>query len=92
MKKLSVVLIAVMFFAASCITHTHVIGSGGTGGSSEIKRQMYILALVPINVVDTKAMAGGATDYTIETTSTVVDVIISGIVPLLNTRTVTVTK
>ena len=58
-------------------------------------RQWYVLfGLVPINEVDTNAMAGTATDYEIMTQHTGLDVIINiftGVISV-NSRTVIVRK
>jgi hypothetical protein len=69
MKKLvAVVLLVAILVMTGCMTHVHVIGTGGKGGAVEQARQWYILwGLVPLNNVDTRTMAGGAKDYTIKT-------------------------
>ncbi len=78
-----------------CSTHRHVIGDGSQGNSSESAKQWYILwGLVPLNDVDTKAMADGASDYEIKTQQSFTDVIIglfTGIVTI-SPRSVTVEK
>ncbi len=56
--------------------------------SRAITARWYILDLAPINEVDTKAMPGEATDYTIETEANFVDVIIAIFVPAVTSRTV----
>ena len=60
-----------------------------------MERQWYVLyGLVPINEVDTNAMAGAATDYEIMTQHTGLDVIINiftGAISI-NSRTVIVRK
>jgi len=80
MKRTIIVLIvlaAVLFTA--CHTHTHVVGRGAQTGATETQSQWYILfGLVPINNVDTNTMARGAEDYTIITSKTFLDSIISG--------------
>ncbi len=44
---------------SSCMSLTHVVGTGGTSGTPVEKKQWYALwGLVPINEVDSKAMAG----------------------------------
>lgn len=80
---------------SACVTHEHVIGNGPKGTTEIAEKQWYILfGLVPLNKVDTKVLAAGATDYKIQTQSSFVDVLI-GIVTSIVTiqpRTVTVTK
>ena len=103
MKKLIPLLMLVVFVVASCAPHIHIVGEGALGmqtetkrqwwqEQTETKRQWYILDLVPINEVDTNAMAGGAADYTIKTEANFVDVLIAVFVPVITARTVTVTK
>ena len=80
---------------AGCSAHTHMIGTGASGFDETQERQWYILwGLVPLNDVDSAAMAGGATDYTIHTKVSFIDILI-GIVATyvtVSSRTVTVTK
>ena len=92
MKKLIPLLMLVVFVVASCAPHMHMVGQGAQGMQTETKRQWYILDLAPISEVDTNAMAGGAADYTIKTEANFVDVLIAVFVPVVTSRTVTVTK
>ena len=97
MKKIiSVLLIAMICFSMiGCYTFQHQVGSGAKTGIKKEKKQWFILwGLVPITEVDSKAMADGATDYTIQTQQSFVDVVI-GIVTgwaTIYPQTVTVTK
>ena len=62
---------------AACYTNTHVVGKGAQGNTTESARQWYVLwGLVPINAVSSKAMAGGASDYTITTQMSFLDFVI----------------
>lgn len=82
-------------FMIGCSTHFHEIGKGAQGVKVEEKRQWYILfGLVPLNEVDTKEMADGATDYDIETQLTALDIVMNIFTGLIsvNSRTVVVTK
>lgn len=96
MKKIfAITLMIVMLGLVACSSHTHIIGDGAQGTEKVQERQWYILwGLVPINEVDSKAMAAGATNYTIETEACAVDVIIGMFTSIVtvNSRTVTVTK
>lgn len=89
------VLGAFLMVLAGCTMHTHMIGNGAQGSVKVEQRQWYVLwGLVPINEVDSKAMAAGAQDYTIKTEQSVLDVVINiftGWVTVYS-RTVTVTK
>ena len=61
-----------------CFTMNHVVGEGAKTGVTKTDRQWYALwGLVPINTVDTKAMAGSATQYTIKTEYTPLDFVIN---------------
>ncbi len=90
-----IALCALLLVMTGCCMHTHVVGDGAQRGVDEQQRQWYVLwGLVPINDVDTKAMSGGETDYTIKTEQSALDVIINiftGWVTVYS-RTVTVTK
>lgn len=88
----SLVLVAML---SGCYTQIHKVGSGAAGANVTTKQQWFALwGLVPITQVDSNAMAAGATNYTIQDQTTVVDVIIglfTGFVTIYP-RTVTVTK
>lgn len=90
-----VALVLVCALVLGCSAHMHTVGKGAQGGEQAKARQWYVLfGLVPINTVDTKAMAGSATDYTIKTEQSFLDIVINfftGIVTV-NSRTVTVKK
>ena len=91
MKKKLIALCVLAVFLAGCAAHTHVIGSGGSGGASVTKKQFYVLSIWPLNDVDTKSMAGDAENYTIETKMTFVDALITVLTPIA-ARSVKVTK
>ena len=79
----------------SCYTMSHEVGNGGTTASETSERQWFVLwGLVPINSVDSQAMAGGATNYTVTTEQSFLDVVINiftGWVTVYS-REITVTK
>ena len=59
-----------------CASHTHTVGYGPGFDQTVVERQWYLLyGLVPINEIDTKAMAGGKSNYEITTEVTVADFI-----------------
>ena len=93
--SLIALLLFVMVAGTGCMAHSHVIGNGGSGDEMVEKRQWYVLwGLVPIKEVDTAEMSDGASNYTIETERSVLDVIINiftGIVTV-HSRTIVVTK
>ncbi len=98
MKRRILSLVAVVVTAAlltSCAAHLHTIGDGPKGNTVLKQKQWFILfGLVPLNKVDTHAMAGDATNYEIKTVSNVDDVLISIITNYVTVhpRTVIVTK
>jgi hypothetical protein len=84
-----------LLLVTACATHIHTVGSGPAGHEMSIQRQWYVLfGLIPINNVDSKAMAAGAENYQIMTQQNFVDVVISAFTGMVsvNCRTVTVTK
>ncbi len=95
-KKLSAVLLIIgMLCVIGCATHTHKIGNGAQGTDMIESRQWYVLwGMVPINDVDTQAMAGEATDYNIITEVNLLDGVINAFVgsASIYCRTVTVLK
>lgn len=95
-NKFLALLFAVSILFSSCATHVHTIGSGAQSSAEATqKKQWYALfGLVPITSVDTKEMAGDATNYTIKTEQTFVDGLISAIAGIvtINVRTVEVKK
>ena len=95
-RKFSVVLLIVaMLFVIGCAAHVHKVGEGAQGNDITMARQWYVLwGIVPINEVDTNAMAEGVTDYEITTSVTPIDFVISAVLGniSINCRTVTVQK
>jgi len=88
-------LLLVLLVASGCAAHTHVIGSGGSGNEVVEQRQWYVLwGLVPINEINSADMAAGASNYTIETEQSALDVVINIFTSIVTiySRTVTVTK
>ncbi len=95
-RSLIIVMTAIMMLSAvGCFSQTFVVGNGAKGNQTEDARQWYILwGLVPLNTVDSKAMAGDTKNYTVNTEFTFVDWVISiftGFVTVYP-KTVTVTK
>ena len=74
----------------SCYTYTTVVGSGGTKSQEVKKWNHYVLfGLAPVDVSDSKALAGTATDYTVTTKHTFVNGLIAGVTFGLYTPTTT---
>ena len=94
-KLFAMLLIVGMLCVIGCASHTHVVGNGAQGTDLIESRQWYVLwGLVPINDVDTQAMAGGASDYNIITEVNLLDAVINAFVgsATIYCRTVTVLK
>ena len=87
-------LVAVFAFSMlGCITHEHIVGTGAATGYTESAKQWYIVGLLPLNNVDTKAMSGNAENYKIVTQTSIIDGIITSLTGgLLVPRTVRVIK
>ena len=94
-KKIIAFAMICSFLLTGCYTIKHTVGQGAQGHDTTTERQWFVLfGLVPINEVDTKAIAADATDYTIKTEMTFVDGVIgafTGIVSIVP-RSVSVTK
>lgn len=90
-RRSAAVLLAAL--AASCVSHTHVVGLGPTNSDETTVRQYYIFfGLLPLNEVDAQRMAPQMTSYAIDTRFGFVDLLLSPLLlPLTATsRTVTV--
>ncbi len=97
MKKMFTRL-AVAFSAAvllsSCYSYTSVVGNGAQGQQQTTKWNHYVIGgLAPVGVSDSKAMAAGATDYTVHTRHTFVNMLVGGLTfGIYSPTTTTVTK
>ena len=101
-KTITIIMVASTFLIIGCSTHVHTIGTGPETGIRVTSRQFYLLyGLIPLNTVDTNKMAGGATNYEIQTQLGLVDagigvalaIVTFGVGPaIVQSRTVTVTK
>ena len=94
-KTTNTIMIVLTLFFVGCSSHVHTVGSGPKTGEVETARQWYILfGKIPLNEVDTNAMAGGAANYEIKTSSEAFDIIVGLPASQLtvSSRTVTVTK
>jgi len=87
--------LAMVGLLSSCMTNLHKVGTGAAGSNVTEQRQWYILwGLVPLNQVDSNAMAGGSPNYEIKTQMNVLDVVMNIFTSAVTvySRTVTVTK
>lgn len=87
MKKFSLGLVAglmgITFLFSSCMATMHTVGKGGKGDCKSVgqydaeKKQWYwLFGALPLNKVDSKELAGGAQNYTIRTTNSLIDYLI----------------
>jgi len=96
MKKLIIsMMIVSTLVIVGCSTHVHTVGAGPQTGQVDTARQWWVLfGLIPLNSVDIGAMAGGASDYEIQTQMALTDIAINIFTQYVTvtSRTVTVTK
>jgi hypothetical protein len=89
----SAVLIAITL--NGCATIRHTVGDGGTGKEYTSRRQWYALfGLVRIGEVNSKIMAGEATNYTVYTQRGIADILMNMVtgVATIDSQTITVSK
>jgi hypothetical protein len=94
MKKnvTKILLLLCLLNLTSCYVNTHVVGSGAKGNEIVKKKSWYVLGN-RVQEADTKAMAAGANDYSIDTRFNFVDYLINSLTfGVVNARTVTVKK
>jgi len=80
---------------SSCYTLNHTVGKGAQGHDESEHRVWFALwGLIPLGEYDSQKLAGGATNYTIQTQMSPVDFPISLLTGWVTVypRTVTVTK
>jgi len=84
----------VSILLTSCYSYTTVVGKGAQGNTQVTKWNHYVIGgLAPVGVSDSKAMADGATDYTVFTRQTFVNGLIAALTFSIYTpTTTTVTK
>jgi|GEM_PF-2965958 len=91
MKKVTFVAV-ILFSLSSCMINTHVIGDGGKGVESARKSTVYVLGN-RVSKVDSKKLAGGAENYTIDTRVNLGGMLISTFTfGIVGTRTVIIKK
>lgn len=91
-KMLGLLLLSSSLFT-SCYTYTSVVGEGAKGNQGVTKWNHYVIyGLAPVGVSDSKAMADGATDYTVTTSQSFVNGLVSGLTLGLYTPTTTTVK
>jgi hypothetical protein len=94
-RKMLIAMFLLAILLTSCMTLIHEVGTGASTGVTTEKKQWYALwGLVPINTVDSKAMAGGASNYRIKSQVKFIDYVISAFTSIVtvNVQTVSVQK
>ena len=97
MKKRFIQLIAGTLLCSclltSCYVYTVVVGEGAKGNTEVEKWNNYVIfGLVPVGVSDAKALAGGATNYTVTTRQSFLNGLVTGITFGIYTPTTTTVK
>lgn len=92
--KMMTVLFASAMLLTSCYSYTSVVGKGAQGNSQTTEWNHYLIyGLAPVGVSDSKAMAGGAEDYTVHTRQSFVNGLVSALTfGIYSPSTTTVTK
>ncbi|WP_324024901.1 Bor family protein [Maribacter sp. BPC-D8] len=92
--KMMAIAFASSILLTSCYSYTSVVGSGAQGNSETTEWNHYVVyGLAPVGVSDSKAMAGGAENYTVTTKQTFVNGLVSAITfGIYTPTTTTVTK
>ena len=85
---------AMSIMLMSCFSYTSVVGKGAQGTTKVTKWNHYLIGgLAPVAVSDSKAMSGGASDYTVYTRQSFVNGLIAALTFSIYTpTTTTVTK
>ena len=92
--KMLTVVFSLSLMLTSCFSYTSVVGKGAQGTTKVSQWNHYVIAgLAPVGLSDSKAMAGGATDYTVKTEQSFVNGLIAALTFSIYTpTTTTVTK
>ncbi len=92
--KMMAIAFASSILLTSCYSYTSVVGSGAQGNSQKTEWNHYVVyGLAPVGVSDSKAMAGGAENYTVTTKQTFVNGLVSALTfGIYTPTTTTVTK
>ena len=93
MKTMTIVFASSMLFT-SCHSYTSIVGNGAQGNSQTTKWNHYLIGgLAPVGVSDSKQMAGGAENYTVQTRRSFVNGLVAAITfGIYSPSTTTVTK
>lgn len=91
--KLGMAALAAGVLLTSCYSYTSVVGNGAQGNNEVTKWNHYVVyGLAPVGVSDSKAMANGATDYTVHTRQSFVNGLVSSLTFGIYTPSTTTVK
>ena len=92
--KMMAIAFASSILLTSCYSYTSVVGTGAQGNSETTEWNHYVVyGLAPVGVSDSKAMAGGAENYTVTTKHSFVNGLVAAITfGIYTPTTTTVTK
>lgn len=91
--KLGMVAITAAVLLTSCYSYTSVVGNGAQGNNEVTEWNHFLIyGLAPLEISDSKAMANGASDYTIHTRQSFVNGLVSSLTFGIYTPTTTTVK
>ena len=91
--KLLAILFAASMLLTSCYSYTSIVGNGPQGYQEVTEWNHYLIyGLAPVNVSDSKQMAGGAENYSIHTRQTFVNGLVSALTWGIYTPTTTTVR
>lgn len=90
LAKMTAVAFTASILLTSCFSYTSVVGTGAQGNQEVTEWNHYVIyGLAPVGVSDSKAMAGGAENYTVHTRQTFVNGLVNALTFGLYTPTTT---
>ena len=89
MKMMAIVFASSMLLT-SCFSYTTVVGEGAQGNSQTTQWNHYVVyGLAPVSLSDAKEMADGAENYTVHTSQTFINGLVSALTAGLYAPTTT---
>ena len=94
LAKMTAVAFTASILLTSCFSYTSVVGSGAQGNQEVTEWNHYVIfGLAPVEVSDSKEMAGGAENYTVHTRQTFINGLLNALTGgIYAPTTTTVTK
>lgn len=92
-SQLLIVALSVSIGLSSCYSYTNVVGKGPQQNQTVTKWNHYVIGgLAPVGLSDATQMAGGATDYSVNTKLSFVNALIGAVTFGIYTPTTTTVK